>query len=302
MSGQPVRYQTYQPSRKSITRTQPPRRSYHRTVVIAILAIILGSFGLFSFITNSTRGSSSSDDSVSAKSVTNPLPLPASVQQQVNAIIDATPNTQIGIAVENISTKQVETFGITSHFEAASTAKLITAAAYYHLVETGRASLSAPLGAFTAEYQIQQMVNMSNNESWSLLSDTVGLDELSAYALSIGVNYDVATNGLAPSDMTTFLAKLYSGQLLNKTDTKQLLSYMHNTNDETMIPAAVDSSITVYHKYGLLNGELHDAAILHRDSSSYALVIYTKGADDSDDTQRTAVVKRLTRTIVSSIF
>jgi beta-lactamase class A len=226
----------------------------------------------------------------------------ASLASMVDAILQQNNSDQIGIALEDVSDRQTQSFGITAPFEAASTAKLITAATYYHLVETGDASLTAPLGDYDAQFQIKSMINQSNNDSWSLLVAAVGEDRLQAYATSIGLDYDVANNTLSPSSMATFLGKLYIGKLLNQIYTQQLLSYMQNTNDEDLIPAAVSSDITVYHKYGLLNGELHDVAIVTKDGKSYVLAIYTKNSDDSDDAARTTVIHQLTQAITSSLY
>jgi beta-lactamase class A len=99
------------------------------------------------------------------------------------------------------------------------------------------------------------------------------------------------------------LTKLYEGQLLNPTDTAQLLSYMQNTNYETLIPAALPSDVTVYHKYGLLDGDLHDASVVVYNGHAYALVIYTNSPNGyTDDDARTTLIQQLTRTIISSIF
>src|SRR6478609_8275601 len=166
--------------------------------------------------------------------------------------------------------------GIYSSAEARSTAVNPTAA-YYHLVETGAASLDDPLGSYTAGFQLREMIQQSDNDSWSLIMDAVGHEELTEYAATLGVTYDPETNTLTPAEMATIVAPLYSGSLLNPADTAQLLSYMQDTNYETLIPAAVPAGITVFHKYGLLGDELHDAAVLARGDTAYALVIYTKG-------------------------
>lgn len=146
------------------------------------------------------------------------------------------------------------------------------------------------------------MVNQSSNDSWDLLVGAIGKSELQAYAASIGLDYKVDGNTLSPSSMSALLAKLYSGQLLSKAHTAKLLSYMQNTNDDTLIPAALGSNITVYHKYGLLDGELHDAAILVSGDTAYTLTIYTKNTDDSDDKQRTQIIHQLTQAIASILF
>jgi len=222
--------------------------------------------------------------------------------QAVNAILQQNSSIKIGIALDDITLGQSRTFGSTDQFVAASTAKLVTASAYYHLVETGQASLSTPLGAYTAQFQIKEMINQSSNDSWDLLVGAIGDNVLQSYASSIGVTYGVDGNLLSPASLATLLSKLYAGKLLNQTDTAQLLSYMQNTNDDTLIPAAVSPDITVYHKYGLLDGNLHDAAILTKGDKAYVLVIYTKNTDDSDDAQRTTLIHQLTQAIVPKLF
>lgn len=225
-----------------------------------------------------------------------------SLSAAVTTILQQNTSAQIGVALTDITANQTKTFGLASPFVAASTSKLITACAYYHLAETGRASLTAPLGSYNAEFQIKAMVNQSSNDSWDLLVGAIGKSELQAYAASIGLDYKVDGNTLSPSSMSALLAKLYSGQLLSKAHTAKLLSYMQNTNDDTLIPAALGSNITVYHKYGLLDGELHDAAILVSGDTAYTLTIYTKNTDDSDDKQRTQIIHQLTQAIASILF
>jgi beta-lactamase class A len=77
---------------------------------------------------------------------------------------------------------------------------------------------------------------------------------------------------------------------------------MQNTNYETLIPAAVPPDITVYHKYGLLNGYLHDASILVRGGKAYAFVVYTLGGSMADIPARTAIIHQLTRSVVATLF
>lgn len=229
-----------------------------------------------------------------------------SLDTRIQAIIDANSQYQIGVALIDLSggadPAAVHEYGVGEKFVAASTAKVLAAAAYYHLVETGAASLDDPLGDYTAGFQLREMIQQSDNDSWSLIMDAVGHSELTDYAASLGVSYDPQTNTLTPAEMASILAGVYSGKLLNTEDTAELLSYMQDTNYETLIPAAVPEGITVFHKYGLLDDELHDAGILAKDGKAYALVVYTKGQDLSDVPERTEVIHQLTQAVAGALF
>jgi beta-lactamase class A len=225
---------------------------------------------------------------------------------RIQAILDANSQYQIGVALMDVSSgsdpADIHEYGVREDYVAASTAKVLAAGAYYHLVETGAASLDDPLGNYTAGFQLREMIQQSDNDSWSLIMDAVGHEELTEYAASLGVSYDPETNTLSPAEMATILARVYSGTLLDAGHTAQLLSYMQDTNYETLIPAAVPEGITVFHKYGLLNAELHDAAILAQGNTAYALVIYTKGQGLSDDPERTEVIHQLTQAVAGALF
>lgn len=227
----------------------------------------------------------------------------AGLDAKINAIIDANPEYQIGVALQDITAGDaVHQYGVEEQFEAASTAKVLAAAAYYHLVETGEATLTGTLGAYSAGFQLQSMIQQSDNDSWSLIMDAIGHSNLSDYASALGIQYTPESNTLAPADTARILTDLYSGKLLDPADTSQLLSTMQDTNDETLIPAAVPAGITVYHKYGLLGGELHDAGILAKDGRAYALVVYTKGDDLDSVPERTDIIHQITGAVTGALF
>ncbi|MET1022228.1 MAG: serine hydrolase [Arthrobacter sp.] len=231
----------------------------------------------------------------------------AALDAQINSIIDANSEYQIGVALVDLSdgadaATSGHDYGVQAAFMAASTAKVLAAEAYYHLVETGAASLDDPMGDYTAEFQLQEMIQQSDNDSWSLIMNTVGHAELTDYAASIGVDYDAESNTLTPAKMARILAGLYSGTLLEPGNRAQLLGYMQGTNYESLIPAAVPAGVTVFHKYGLLGGELHDAGILAKNGKAYALVIYTKGDGLGSVPQRTEVIQQLAATVADALF
>ncbi|WP_142062789.1 serine hydrolase [Pseudarthrobacter sp. B4EP4b] len=227
---------------------------------------------------------------------------PDSLEDSVQSILDENPDYRIGLAMADISGDAALTFGDQEDFTAASTAKIITAAAYYHLVETGEASLDDPLGDYDAAFQLEAMVNESNNDSWLLLMDAVGYPRLIDYASSIGITYDPEKNLLTPAGMALVLKQLYAGDLLNPDNTKQLLGYMQDTNNEELIPAGSQSGIEVFHKYGEFDGELHDAAILAYRGSTFVLVIYTENEDGTQDEGQAKVIRELTGVVEKALF
>jgi len=224
------------------------------------------------------------------------------LDSQIGGIIAANRGYALGVALIDLSDGVVHGYGVQGNFVAASTAKILAASAYYHLVETGRASLTAPMGASTAGAQIRQMVQQSNNDSWALILSAVGYRRLTEYAASIGITYDCTVNLLTPAEMARTLQLLYTGQLLNARNTAQLLSYMQHTNYETLIPPAVPPGISVFHKYGLLFGNLHDASVLVKDGRGFVFVVYTRGLNYSDAGPRTRIIQQLTRTVTAALF
>ncbi len=212
------------------------------------------------------------------------------------------PEHRIGVAIADLADGTLRSYGDTTEYAAASTAKILTAAAYYHLVETGERELDTPLGSFNAAFQLKAMVNTSSDDSWLLLMRDIGYPELIEYADTLGITYDPEENDLTPQDMALLLQKLASGTLLDADHTAELLGYMQETNDEDLIPAALDPRITVHHKYGVVEGYVHDAALLEADGRSYAVVIYTWGPDDADSADRIDLVHQLTREITGALF
>jgi len=221
---------------------------------------------------------------------------------KLNGIIRTYPGYQLGVALIDMADGAVHEYGVRGKFTAASTGKILAAAAYYRLAETGQLSLTEPMGASTAGLQIRQMIQQSDNDSWALILAAIGDQRLADYAETIGITYDRSYNTLTPAEMARTLSLLYSGQLLSAPHTAELLSYMQNTNLETLIPAALPPDVVVFHKYGLLYGNLHDASILVRGGKAYAFVVYTLGRSPVEMTSRTRVIQQLTRAVTAALF
>lgn len=222
------------------------------------------------------------------------------VDTEIKRILAENPGYRVGVVLADTNGGEPRSYGDGTEFVAASTAKIITAAAYYRLVETGEKSLDVPLGSYDAAFQIKAMVNASSNDAWLLLMQDIGYPKLIEYAASIGISYDPEQNLLAPAEMADLLKQLATGKLLNAEHTQELLGYMQQTNNERLIPAAVGPDITVQHKYGELEGYVHDAALLTRGERSYALAIYTWG-EDGESEARLAVIHSVTDVVARAL-
>jgi beta-lactamase class A len=220
---------------------------------------------------------------------------------EIQRILAENSGYRIGVALADTHGGEPRSYGDGTEFVAASTAKIITAAAYYHLVETGEKSLDVPLGSFDAAFQVKAMVNTSSDDSWLLLMQDIGYPALIEYAASIGISYDPEQNLLTPAEMAELLRQLSTGKLLNAEHTQELLGYMQQTNNERLIAAAVGPDITVQHKYGEVEGYVHDAAVLTSGERSYALVIYTSG-EDGESEERLAVIHQLTQAVTRALL
>ncbi len=294
-------YQYRNPRHYRYTPEPAPRRRRSRKFLIpGIVATVVVTIVLSYMGVQVLQGKSAAE--ASAKKI---QAQSAAIQQAgvtIHGIIAADNSDTIGVAIENVKSGEVTTYGATSPFVAASTEKVLSAITYYHLVEKGVVSLNDTVGPYPASYQLQQMINQSNNDSWNAINDALGgNDELQAYATSIGLQYNVDGNLMSAKDMATMLTKLYTGKLLNVEHTKQLLSYMQHTNDETLISSVLPSELTIYHKYGeLVDGKtnvLHDAAIVTDGSDTYAIVIYTDGKTGT--TARTETVTQIARAVLT---
>ncbi|WP_461164546.1 serine hydrolase [Arthrobacter sp. R4-81] len=222
------------------------------------------------------------------------------LDDEILRILAANGDFRIGIALGNVGSGEVRLYGDVSPYLAASTAKVLTAVAYYHFVETGDLKLDEPLGNYTAAFQLEAMINSSNNDSWLLLMKAIGFPRLIEYASSIGISYDPTQNLLTPMETATLLMRLYSGDLINAGHTAQLLAYMQETNNEELIPPAVPAGVTVHHKYGILGEYMHDVAVLSSGGTAYSLAIYT--ANPFGRQGRIDVIQELTRQICFAMF
>jgi beta-lactamase class A len=223
--------------------------------------------------------------------VPSPTPAPdrwATASSKLNDYLSQDKSIDWSVSVRNTSnSKELLSASSSTSYTAASTTKVITGTAFLQGVQQGKYTLDQQVGAFPADFQIQELIQFSDNDSWELLNDLVGTQALEEYAHANGAkSYAQQGNTVNPSDMTTFLSSLYQGKLLNSTYTSQLLGYMQNTEEERFLPPSIPSGNKVFHKVGLLSDLVHDVGIVDTGSDSYSVAIYSNGHGTQEYEQR----------------
>lgn len=272
-------------SRQSYVRrpVRPGRRFGRRLLVGLVTLIILAGAAVLFWPSGSQEASDKTVATAAPKPVQN-LDF-SQFDQQVDQIIQTHPGMDIGVAVVDIKTGQAKSYGVQDPFEAASTAKLLTAIAFLHDVEQGKLSLEQQVGGQSAQAALEKLIVHSDNQAWYDLNNVVmSHAELAAYANQIGfVQYDPDANTVVPASLATLLNNLYQQRLLNESHTNLLLSYMQRAEEVDYVTSIVPSGVKVYHKPGYLKDRVHDALIIDNGERPYVLVIFTKSRTVSYD-------------------
>ncbi len=186
-------------------------------------------------------------------------------------------NEKFGIAIFDINNN--ESFGIAEleQFHAASVMKTVVATTAFRDIEAGKYSLSK-----TVEYNLQQMINQSNNNSWEYFNQLQSFDHQQEVSDQLGLtNVKIWGNLMSAKGENELLLKLYKGEILTEEHRKLFFSYMQNTETENRISPAVPSGVNFYHKTGTFQGGVHDAAIVIHPKNPFILTIFTNDTKGS---------------------
>jgi len=303
-------YYYYAPT--SAARQVPPSKqtksSKHRgrKLLIFIIFIIIGlGYGLIS--NRLTIKPSLTASPIIIKKLkpisTKPNPNITTMSDTINGIISQNSDIDMSVSLINLNDDQTEHYGDSLSFTAASTTKVITATDYLKEVELGQQSLNESVDDTTAQNAIQQMIVISDDDTWDDLKDVLGNAQLQNYATSIGVgSYQTEANTVTSSDMAWLLGQLYEGKLLNNTDTQLLLSYLEQANYRQYIVPAVPAGDTIYHKTGFYEDNLDDEAIITKGDKAFVIVIFTNGNGVYDWSDRALLMQQITSAALTAYF
>lgn len=300
------RYRNYKPQNYR-TNVRSKKRGNKK---VLFLTLIIGISIFYMWKKNFTTDQNVKTDTPIANASTAPVPKVKAERistdnwnnlgQQVNAIISENSSIDIAVTVIDLTTNTKANYGIQEAFVGASTTKVLTAVTFLHDVEQGKRKLDS-----SSKNLLKQMINQSNNEAWYTLNRQVTYTAIEKYAKSQGLSsFDAQENVITASDIALLLQKLYKREVLNEDHTRLLLSYMQNTNNETMIPQEVPVGSVFYHKYGQLEDRLHDVAIIDFQNKPIVLAIYTKGGEDTTANYnfRTSLIRSLAKAVFDNAF
>ncbi len=249
-------------------------------IIIALVAMVGAGIKLWPTVREHTA-LSDPDTIANAQSVYQP-PDTTQLKQQIQSVIDAHPNLQIGVGIINLHNNDEISLGITEPFDAASTNKLLTATYFLKQVDEGKESLDEQLIGGSARTLIHNMIVDSDNTAWKTMNDYLGRENLEAFAATLGLSsYSSATNTISAIDEARILKNIDGGQLSNSSR-GILLDYMKEADFKDYIVAAVPANYPVYHKAGWLKDRVNDAAIIHMQHEKIVLVIFTKSPGQYD--------------------
>ena len=224
----------------------------------------------------------------------------AQLQRQLDNVLQQS-NLQYSLSL--VSLRTGHTFGRNEHAKmvGASTTKLITAAAVLHLVDQGKLQLSQQVGGLILQEQLRLMINRSNNSAWITLNSLVGKKQLQAYANAQGWSeFQVSDNQISAANLADLLTRLDQGKLLLPQSTQLLLGLMNNTNEERLIPAGAGGA-EVFHKYGWVDGNVNDAAIINLPNQPVVLVLLTNNEMNQDLATRAPIFVKATQDIIAAV-
>jgi beta-lactamase class A len=230
----------------------------------------------------------------------------AQLDNSITNLIGTRSQDTISVLATDMTTGQSVAYGSTNTYTAASTAKLLSAVYFLHQTETGHESLSEYLSGVKASDLLEQMIVNSDDTAWTSINDELTHSSLASYSATIGfTGYNVLLNTMPASDIQLLLTKLYGGKLLNKADTTLLLREMARANYRDYIVAGTPSGYAVYHKAGLIDDNIHDAAIITQKGNAghaIAVTIFTDGNGTYDSAERTTLIRQITSQLTAAFL
>jgi len=202
-------------------------------------------------------------------------------QENLNLWLENQPG-KWGVVVYDLASQEKFSFGEDQKFHAASVMKLATAVSVFDWMEENKKGLDSLVAGQSLRQKLTLLINKSDNNQWANLGALVTLPRTQEMLEENGLlNSDIYTNTMTANDVFLLLKKIYQESLISNEHQEFLFNAMQNTINERRIPAGVPEEIPVVHKYGIWQGNVHDAGFVF-DEKPYIIVAMTNSANQAE--------------------
>ncbi len=232
-----------------------------------------------------------------------PKEYPETLKKETQAIIKGKTGNY-GIFFADLTTGQ--TFGISDHeiFTAASMNKVPIIATLYSLERKGKIGLDEQItlqkedmqdyGTGSLRYQklgstyslktlAKLALKQSDNTAAHIVANKITVETIQQTIEQLGLKQtSMEGNKTTAYDLYLLFTKLDNNELTTEANTKELLSFMTETDIEDRIPKSLPPGTVVYHKTGDAVGNIHDAGIIEKDGKRYFLAVLTSDIGDKE--------------------
>lgn len=210
-----------------------------------------------------------------------------------------------GVVIKNLKTGERYYYNEHKVFDTASLYKLWVMAEAFEQIEEGNlhetdvltgdvaelnkqfnissesAELTDGVISWPVQNTLEQMITISDNYSALLLTQKIGLQNISSFLTRYGffeskVGTDNSTPSTTALDTELFFEKLYNGQLISQTSSLKMLEILKKQLLNSKLPKYLPKDSIVAHKTGELDNISHDAGIIYAKKGDYIVVVLSK--------------------------
>lgn len=140
---------------------------------------------------------------------------------------------------------------------------------------------------------LEKMITISDNYAALLLTARVRLSTVNQELVTYGFSESKLDPPMATaSDILKFYEKLYNGELIDKSYSKQMTDLLLQQELNDRIPKYLPQSVDAAHKTGEIDGYKHDAGIVYTKKGDYIIVLLSRSDDPLAAAEREALLSR----------
>lgn len=160
---------------------------------------------------------------------------------------------------------------------------------------TGSLRYQQPGGVYSLKTLAKLALRQSDNTAARLIAAKISMDKIQKVVNSWGLSQtDMINNKTSLADMKRLFEKIYKREVASDALTKELISFMTDTDIEDRLPALLPKSAKVYHKTGDVLGGIHDVGIVESNGDVFFIGITTRdvAGRERETTQTIATIAK----------